>query len=148
MPAPPTHTPGLEALGQALHRLAARQAARHGVVAVAQVVGDAHALALRRLGAGGLAQLGHLQGGGALSTGCVTRLHQAQQDGQCGSAREWRALPGCPRPLPPFLPAPTLSAERPMTDTMPEGCASAAACMLSPRSFTSRTPSSKLMAPG
>ncbi len=35
-----------------------------------------------------------------------------------------------------------------MTETMPEGCASAAACMLSPRSFTSRTPSSKLMAPG
>ena len=31
-----------------------------------------------------------------------------------------------------------------MTDTMAEGAASAAACMLSPRIFTSRRPSSKL----
>ena len=57
-------------------------------------------------------------------------------------------LPCSVTALPPPPPAtPTLSADRPMTDTMPEGCASAAACMLSPRSFTSRTPSSKLMAP-
>lgn len=40
----------------------------------------------------------------------------------------------------------TFSASRPMTDTMPEGDASDAACMLSPRSFTSFSPSSKLFA--
>ena len=38
----------------------------------------------------------------------------------------------------------TLSASRPMTETMPEGRASAAACMLSPRIFTNFTPSSNL----
>ena len=40
----------------------------------------------------------------------------------------------------------TLSASSPMTETMAEGVASAAACMLSPRSFTSFNPSSKLCA--
>ena len=40
----------------------------------------------------------------------------------------------------------TLSASSPMTETMAEGVASAAACMLSPRSFTSFSPSSKLRA--
>lgn len=61
----------------------------------------------------------------------------------------WREHAIPPRELP-YLSRPhhhTLSADRPMTDTMPEGCASAAACMLSPRSFTSRTPSSNPMAP-
>ena len=38
----------------------------------------------------------------------------------------------------------TLSESMPMTETMPEALASAAACMLSPRSFTSRRPSSNL----
>ena len=35
-----------------------------------------------------------------------------------------------------------------MTDTMPEGLASAAACMLSPRIFTSFRPSSNLQGMG
>ena len=38
----------------------------------------------------------------------------------------------------------TFAESRPMTDTMPDGLASAAACMLSPRSLTSLSPSSKL----
>lgn len=38
----------------------------------------------------------------------------------------------------------TLSEDRPMTDTMADGFASAAACMLSPLIFTSLSPSSNL----
>ncbi len=41
----------------------------------------------------------------------------------------------------------TLPLSKPITDTIPEGCASDAACIASPRSFVSLTPSAKLIAP-
>lgn len=116
------------------------------VPTVAQVVGNAHALAGGHLCGGGLAQLSHLRrsGGGVRerSAGCCAmRVGGVVRH---GTKHEWHP-PQLGQPPPPE--PPTLSADRPMTETMPEGVASAAACMLSPRSFTSRTPSSNSMAP-
>ena len=89
--------------------------------------------------------------------GTLSEERKACEERQAASHRQDSHRQGQPfRPahpsIPPHLPHPipsqlALSAERPMTDTMPEGCASAAACMLSPRSFTSLTPSSKPSAP-
>ena len=132
-----------------LGRPAHGDATRDGVVARAQVVGNLDALSFIHLGACLLAQYSHLRRGhtehtpsvacvvgACLNFGechrCTHGAHVSRDDDSRhnqGGGSGW---------------AGAFSESRPMMETMPEGCASAAACMLSPRSCTSLSPSSKL----